>query len=89
MLINSEEYVQSWVYNKSFQKLWDNIEIMRHTVFFGDGKCKEYTPPTHSKEKILIGQNEIVTSTVVNRVIGYLWDNYSSLLKYFDPNCKN
>jgi hypothetical protein len=89
LLINKEEYVQNWVYNKSFQRLWDNIEMVRNTIFFGtSGNCSMYTPPSHSKDKILIGQNEIVTSTVINRCIGYLWDNYSTLLKYFDPNCK-
>jgi hypothetical protein len=89
LLINKEEYVQNWVYNKSFQRLWDDIEMMRNTVFYGtSGYCATYTPPPHSKDKILIGQNEIVTSTVINRSISYLWDNYSSLLKYFDPDCK-
>ena len=89
LLINKEEYVQNWVYNKTFQRLWDNIEMVRNTIFFGtSGNCSIYTPPIHNKDKILIGQNEIVTSTVINRSINYLWDNYSSLLKYFDPNCK-
>jgi hypothetical protein len=89
LFINKEEYVQNWVYNKSFQRLWDNIEMMRNTIFFGtSGACTMYTPPPHSKDKILIGQNEIVTSTVINRCITYLWDNYNSLIKYFDPNCK-
>jgi hypothetical protein len=89
ILINKEEYIQNWVYNKTFHRLWDNIEMIRNTIIFGTaGYCSEYTPPPHSKDKILIGQNEIVTSTVINRNISYLWDNYSSLLKYFDPNCK-
>jgi len=89
LLIHKEEYVQNWVYTKSFQRLWDNIEIFRNTLQYSTGNCKSYTAPLHSKDKMIIGQNEIVTSTVVNRVIGYLWDNFYTMVKYFDPSCEN
>jgi hypothetical protein len=89
ILIHKEEYVQSWVYTKAFQRMWDNIEIFRNTLLFENTSvCKSYKPPLHGKDKMIIGQNEIVTSTVVNRVLSYLWDNLTSLLDYFDPNCK-
>lgn len=88
LLIHEEEFVQNWVYTKALQRLWDNIETFRNTLFYRDNTCQTYTPPTHSKDKITIGQNEIVTSTVVNRVLGYLWDNYKTLIRFFDPNCK-
>jgi len=88
MLIHKEEYVQNWVYNKSFQKVWDNIELFRSTLFFDTSKCKGYTTYVHPKTKIFIGINEIVTNTVINRIIGYLWDNFNTMLPYFDPNCK-
>jgi hypothetical protein len=88
LLIHKEEYIQNWVYSKSFQRLWDNIEIFRDTLHYSTDKCKTYTAPIHDKSKMIIGQNEIVTSVVVNRVLGYLWDNFYTLVKHFDPNCK-
>ena len=87
ILIHKEEYIQNWVYTKSFQRMWDNIEIFRNTLLFDSTTCKGYKPPVHGKEKMIIGQNEIVTSTVINRVLGYLWDNFNTLLDYFDPSC--
>ena len=89
LLIHKDEYVQNWVYTKSFQRLWDNIEYFRNTLFYSSGNCLSYTAPTHDKSKMIIGQNEIVTSTVINRVLGYLWDNLTPLINYFDPNCNN
>lgn len=89
LLVHKNEYIQNWVYNKSFQRLWDNIEIFRHSLIFTSNGCKSYKPYKYSKEKILIGQNEIVTSTVINRIIGYLWENFITMLDYFDPSCKN
>ena len=87
LFIHSDEYVQNWVYNKSFQRLWDNIELFRGSLYFNETSCKGYKAPIYSKEQIIIGQNEIVTSAVVNRSIEYLWSNFKSLLSYFDPNC--
>ena len=89
LYIHPEEYVQNWVYNKALQRLWDCIEIFRSTIMFttNQGICKEYVPPRYQKEDILIGQNEIVTSTVVNRSLSYLWENFTSLIDYFDPSC--
>jgi hypothetical protein len=92
ILIHPEEYVQNWVYNKALQRLWDNIEHFRSTIFYTNDPnnlCQQYRLPIHEKDKILIHQNEIVTSTVLNRALGYLWDNYSTLIDYFDPNCPN
>jgi len=89
LFIHKEEYVQNWVYTKSLQRLWDNIELFRNSLFYTSGYCKSYTPPIHSKDKIIIGQNEIVTSAVINRVLGYLWDNFYTLIKFYDPDCKN
>jgi uncharacterized membrane protein len=89
LLIHKEEYVQNWVYNKSFERLWDNIELFRNTLQYSSGNCLSYTAPLHGKSKMIIGQNEIVTSTTVNRVLGYLWDNFYTLVKFFDPNCIN
>lgn len=89
LLIHKNEYVQNWVYNKAFQRLWDNIEFFRHSLIFESTGCRKYVAPVYSKNDILIGQNEIVTSAVVNRVISYLWTNLSSVINYFDPSCPN
>lgn len=91
LYIHPEEYVQNWVYNKSLQRLWDCIEIFRSTVMFDNTKgiCKCYRAPVYQKQDIIVGQNEIVTSTVINRSLGYLWQNFVTLLDYFDPNCIN
>jgi hypothetical protein len=87
--IDEDEYVQNWVYTRAFQRLWDNIEIFRNSLYYKNtDPCKMYTPPVYSKDKINIGQNELVTSTVMNRLLGYLWVNFSSIVKYFDPSCK-
>jgi hypothetical protein len=90
VLIHPEEYVQNWVYNKALQRLWDNIEYFRSTLFYlntPNNPCKQFRPPVHQKEDILIHQNEIVSSGVLNRVLGYLWENYETLIDYFDPGC--
>jgi hypothetical protein len=88
ILINKEEYVQNWVYTRSFQRMWDNIEMTRNTLLYDNtNPCKTYKAPLYGKEKMIIGQNEIVTSTVINRVLSYLWENYKTLIDYFDPNC--
>jgi hypothetical protein len=87
LLIHKDEYIQNWVYNRSFHRLWDNIELLRHSLIYGLNSCKDFEPPKYTKEQILIGQNEIVTSTVINRNINYLWENLKSMLNYFDPNC--
>jgi hypothetical protein len=88
ILIHKEEYVQNWVYSKSFQRLWDNIEIFRNSLYFNNTKCKSYRPPLYGKDDMIIGQNEIVTSAVINRVLGYLWANLNTLIDYFDPYCE-
>jgi Domain of unknown function (DUF5122) beta-propeller/NHL repeat len=88
LLIHKDEYIQNWVYIKSFHRLWDNIEMFRHSLIFDESNiCKKYIPPVYSKEQRVIGQNEIVTSSVINRNIRYLWENFTTLLAYFDPKC--
>lgn len=90
LLIHKEEYVQPWVYLKAFHRLWDNIELLRTSLFYtDDNDCKKYNPPTYAKTDLIIGQNEIVSNAVINRVVDQLWTNFESLIKYFDPSCKN
>jgi hypothetical protein len=87
ILIHKEEYVQNWVYTKALQKLWDNIELFKNTLLYTNTGCKTYTPSPYSKDKIVIGQNEIVTSATVNRLLGYLWENFLTIIKFYTPNC--
>lgn len=83
--IHKEEYIQNWVYTRSFQRMWDNIELFRNSLLYSD--CRPYIPPVHDKSKMIIGQNEIVTSTVINRVLGYLWENLLTIIKYYNTDC--
>jgi hypothetical protein len=89
LYIHKEEYIQNWVYNKSFQRLWDNIEMFRNSLLFTQQGCKAYKGPVYTKDQIILGQNEIVTSTAINRILGYLWINFNTLIDYFNPNCKD
>jgi hypothetical protein len=89
ILIHKDEYIQNWVYTKSFERLWDNIEIFKNTLHFTTDRCKTYKPPVHEKNKMIIGQNEIVTAAVINRVLTYLWENFLTILDFFDPSCEN
>lgn len=89
ILVNKDEYIQPWVYLKSFHRLWDNIELLRDSLYYEKEGCKSYKPPVHKKEDLIIGQNELVTNSVINRLSNQLWENISSLLDYFDLDCKN
>lgn len=89
LLVHKEEYIQPWVYLKSFHRLWDNIELLRTSLFYSlDEECKKYVPAVYAKEDLIIGQNEIVTNSVINRLSEQLWTNLVSLINYFDPTCK-
>lgn len=92
LYIHKNEYIQNWVYTKAFQRLWDNIEFFRNTLYYSDenntnSTCKKYKAPIYGKDKMIVGQNEIVTSTVINRVLGYLWENFLTIVDFFDPTC--
>lgn len=88
LLIHKEEYIQPWVYLKAFHRLWDNIEIVRNALTYEPSGCKSYSSPKYKKEDLVIGQNELVTNAVINRLSEQLWANLSSLFNYFDPNCE-
>jgi hypothetical protein len=88
--IHKEEYIQPWVYLKAFHRLWDNIELMKNSIFYvPNNECKSFVASTYSKEDLIIGQNEIVTNAVINRLSEQLWSNLQSLINYFDPDCEN
>ena len=78
-------------YNRAFQRIWDNIELVRRAIvrkfiLSAAYKTQPFTSADLSnfsffnKNDIIIGQNEIVTSDVVNRVINKLWSNVTTLL---------
>lgn len=84
--IHKDEFVQSWVYLKSFHRLWDNIELLRNSLHYKQpiaSEKKVYIAPIYKKEDLVIGQNEIVTNTVINRLTNQLWSNLKTLLNYF------
>ncbi len=82
--VHKDEYVQPWVYIKSFHRLWDNIELFRNSLFYDDSVTGFYTPPVYKKSELVIGQNEIVTNAVINRLSSQLWANLRSIINYFN-----
>ena len=83
VLIGKEEYIQPWVYIKSFHRLWDNIELIRTSLPHNNTKNKEYLSPKFDKNLLTIGQNELVTNSVINRLLYQLWSNVETLSLYF------
>jgi hypothetical protein len=87
ILVHKEEYIQPWVYLKAFHRMWDNIELFRNSLFYTPSGCKSFVAPTYSKQDLIIGQNEIVTNSVINRLCEQLWTNLKPLIKYFEDTC--
>jgi hypothetical protein len=77
--ISRDEMLQDITYTTAFHRMWDNIEILRRAV---RNKNTEDNTPIYQKSDIFIGQNEIVSTGVMNRCVKYLWDNLSTLNKY-------
>jgi hypothetical protein len=88
ILINKNEFVQPWVYLKSFHRLWDNIELVRSSLFYTNEGCTKYYPPVYAKTDLVLGQNELVTNAVINRLAEQLWANLKTLFVYFDKSCR-
>lgn len=88
ILIDKEEYVQDWVYLKSFHRLWDNVELLRNSLFYSQKGCETYTSPVHKKEDLILGQNEILTNSIINRLSKQIWENILSLARFFKYRCE-
>lgn len=88
LLIHKEEFVQDWVYLKSFHRLWDNVELLRNSLFYSQKGCETYTPPVYTKEELILGQNEILTNSVINRLSKQIWENILSLARFFKYRCE-
>lgn len=88
LLIHKEEYIQPWVYLKSIHRLWDNIELLRSSLFYDAEGCKAPTKAVYEKEDLIIGKNELVTNAVWNRLFKYLWINLKTMFNHFDPKCE-
>jgi hypothetical protein len=88
LLVHKEEYIQPWVYLKSIHRLWDNIELLRSSLFYTSDGCKAPTNPIYEKEDFVIGKNELVSNAVWNRLFFRLWKNIETMFDYFDPNCE-
>jgi len=65
------------------------LNYLEISLFYDLDGCKSYTKPTYMKNDLIIGQNEIVTNAVINRIAEQLWTNLKPLINYFDPNCEN
>jgi hypothetical protein len=81
--IDKEEYVQPWVYIRAFHRLWDNVELVRNSLIYNKTKNQKYLQPVYSKEALVIGENEVVCSSVINRLSKQIWANVETLLIYF------
>lgn len=88
ILIDKEEYVQDWVYLKSFHRLWDNVELLRNSLFYSQKGCETYISPAHKKEDLILGQNEILTNSIINRLSKQIWENILSLARFFKYRCE-
>lgn len=88
ILVHKEEYIQSWVYLKAFHRMWDNIELFRNSLFYKPSGCNSFVAPTYLKQDLIIGQNEIVTNSVINRLCEQLWTNLKPIIKYFEDVCE-
>ena len=84
--VHKEEYVQPWVYLKSFHRMWDNIELFRNSLLYNIYGRRLYTERVYDKSQLIIGQNEIVSNAVINRICNQLWTNLRTIINYFDPN---
>jgi hypothetical protein len=87
ILIHDEEYVQNWVYTRAFQRMWDNIELIKNSLQYTNVDCKQYIQSQYDKDKMVVGQNEIVTSATVNRVLEYLWKNFLTIIDFYKTEC--
>ena len=92
--IKKDEYNQDWVLNRSFARMWDNIEIFRRSLL---GKFdystvddspiirtftpNEYQYLPYQKNDIYVGINELVMSDVVNNAIDKLYECEYTLLQ--------
>ena len=86
ILINKNEYIQHTTYVKAFQKLWDNMELLRTSLtFIDEAQAKLIGKPVIKKEDLIIGQNELVVNSVINRLSTQLWTNLESLVSYVTP----
>jgi hypothetical protein len=82
--VHKDEYIQPWVYLKAFHRLWDNIELYRNSLFYNNVGRGVYTAPAYDKSELVIGQNELVTNAVINRICTQLWTNLRSLINFFN-----
>ena len=86
VLIDKNEYIQPATYMKSFHKLWDNTELLRNSLSFsGITEATELGTAPFMKEDLVIGQNELVVNSVINRLSTQMWTNLKTLVSYVLP----
>jgi hypothetical protein len=94
--IDSEEYMQDWVLNRSFARFWDNLEVFRRSlkgkftynevngVFYPVVRTftiQEFVNFRNHKNNIYLGVNELVTADVINRCITKLYECEQTLIE--------
>ena len=89
VLMHEDEYIQPWVYIRSFHRLWDNIELLRSSLIYQENQFIKFPKtPFYSKLDLCIGQNEVVTDSTINRLSVQLWENLRPLAEYVLASAK-
>lgn len=89
--IDSEEYCSYWVYNRAFNRLYDNFVLYLNVItgkLYNTGynvvtkgfSIDELGQLPHSKDEIYIGINELHSEAAINRNIRKLYDCLQVLL---------
>jgi len=100
IFIDRDEYQQDWVLNKSFARLYDNIEVFRRSLLgkfaytiddngIANPIVRGFTPTEYEllpydKGDIFVGVNELVTVDVFNRCIKQLYESLEAIKRMLD-----
>ncbi len=88
--IDSDEYLNDVVYNKSLQRYYDILDSFRQrlvrkirydgvNITISGMLSSEMVPFKYKKSDVFIGTNELVTSDVINRCLNMLYDSEVTL----------
>jgi hypothetical protein len=94
--VDEYEFVTDYIYNDSFQKLYDNIRLLNSRIIKNlqldmsgydtvlNQYSSSYTPPPISATSIIVGKNEPVLYDTINRSFESLYDSCVQLKNNLD-----
>lgn len=102
ILIGEDELIQDWVYNVSFNRIRDNLELYVKNIHSKyvftvnvDGKVMTNIIPMPTTElpsldfsQAVLGQNELVFADVINRVLKQFHQNQQAILESIESTIK-